>query len=182
MPIMSTNVAWKHEYDVKLWRHKQRTPNANDHHMPLKETPPMKIFWVRHCFWHPLSLQYFILTFDASSAFCAKITRLSHQALMGISCLIYWTYRVSLISINLSTMKFGDRPGLSKTRHLIKGFFETILVCRRNESSVSDRTVSNHVCFSCLTFQWNNGSAIDKVLSRHSFTTTFHKIFIPSQQ
>ena len=39
MPIMSTNFAWKHEYDVKLWRHKKRTPNTNDHHMPLK--PPL---------------------------------------------------------------------------------------------------------------------------------------------
>jgi len=43
---MSTNFAktlvWKHEYDVKLWRHKQRTPNTNDHHMPLKENPPWK--------------------------------------------------------------------------------------------------------------------------------------------
>jgi len=29
-----------------LWRHKQRTPNTNDHHMPLNETP-MKIFCVR---------------------------------------------------------------------------------------------------------------------------------------
>jgi len=38
MPIMTTNFAWKHEYDVKLWRHKMRTPNANDHHMPLNET------------------------------------------------------------------------------------------------------------------------------------------------
>jgi len=43
MHIMSTNFAktlvWKHEYDVKLWRHKQRTLNTNDHHMPLNETP-----------------------------------------------------------------------------------------------------------------------------------------------
>jgi len=36
---MSINFAWKHEYDVKLWRHKQRTPNTNDHQMPLNETP-----------------------------------------------------------------------------------------------------------------------------------------------
>jgi len=47
MHIMSTNFAktlvWKHEYDVKLWRHKQRTPNTNDHHMPLNETPQWKI-------------------------------------------------------------------------------------------------------------------------------------------
>jgi len=36
---MSKNIAWKHEYDVKSWRHKQRTPNTNDHHVPLNETP-----------------------------------------------------------------------------------------------------------------------------------------------
>jgi len=46
MHIVSTNFAkrliWKHEYDVKLWRHKQRTPNTNDHHMPLNENPPWK--------------------------------------------------------------------------------------------------------------------------------------------
>jgi len=43
MHIMSTNFAkrlvWKHEYDVKLWRHKQHTANTNDHHMPLNENP-----------------------------------------------------------------------------------------------------------------------------------------------
>ena len=39
MPIMLTNFARKHEYDVNLWRHKQRTPNTNDHHLPLNETP-----------------------------------------------------------------------------------------------------------------------------------------------
>jgi len=53
MHIMSTNFAkmlvWKDEYDVKLWRHKERTVNASDHHMPLTESPPMKIFCVRHC-------------------------------------------------------------------------------------------------------------------------------------
>jgi len=35
-------LVWKHEYYVILWRHQQRTPNTNDHHMPLKETPPWK--------------------------------------------------------------------------------------------------------------------------------------------
>jgi len=43
MHIVSTNfvktLVWKHEYDVKLWRHKQRTPNTNDHHMALNEPP-----------------------------------------------------------------------------------------------------------------------------------------------
>ena len=52
MHIMSTNFAktlvWKHEYDVKLLRHKQGTPNTNDHHVPLNGTPPMKIFCVHH--------------------------------------------------------------------------------------------------------------------------------------
>ena len=52
MHIMPTNLAktlvWKYDCDVKLWRHKQRTPNTNDHHMPLNE-PPMKIFCLRHC-------------------------------------------------------------------------------------------------------------------------------------
>jgi len=46
MHIMSTNFAktlvWKHGNDVKLWRHKQRTPNANDHHMTLNQNPPWK--------------------------------------------------------------------------------------------------------------------------------------------
>ena len=51
---MSTNFAktfvWKHGHDVKLWRHKQRTPNTNDHHMTLNQTP-IKIFCVRHWLW-----------------------------------------------------------------------------------------------------------------------------------
>jgi len=50
---MSTNFAktlvWKQDYDVKLWRHKQRTTNTYDYPMPLNETPPMKIFCLRHC-------------------------------------------------------------------------------------------------------------------------------------
>jgi len=45
---MSTNFAktlvWKQDYDIILWRHKQRTPNTNDYPMPLNELPPMKIF------------------------------------------------------------------------------------------------------------------------------------------
>jgi len=52
MHNMSTNFAKtlfsKHGNDVKLWRHKQRAPNANDHHMTLNQTPPMKGFCVRH--------------------------------------------------------------------------------------------------------------------------------------
>jgi len=40
---MSTNFAktlvWKHVNDVKLWRHKQRTPNTNGHHMTLNQPP-----------------------------------------------------------------------------------------------------------------------------------------------
>jgi len=34
----------KHEYDVKLWRHKQSSPNANYHHMLLNENPPHENF------------------------------------------------------------------------------------------------------------------------------------------
>ena len=53
MPIILTNVAktliWTHEYDVKLLRLKERTPNTNDHHIPLKD-PPVKFFCVRHSF------------------------------------------------------------------------------------------------------------------------------------
>ena len=37
--ILRQNVGLKHDYDVKLWRHKQRTPNTNDHQMPLNKTP-----------------------------------------------------------------------------------------------------------------------------------------------
>jgi len=40
---MSTNFAktlvWKQDYDIKLWRHKQRTPNTNDYAMPLNKPP-----------------------------------------------------------------------------------------------------------------------------------------------
>ena len=46
MHIMSTNFAKtlirQYEYDVKLLRHKQRTPNTNDHHMSLNETTQLK--------------------------------------------------------------------------------------------------------------------------------------------
>ena len=32
-------LVWKQDYDVKLWRHNQRTPNKNDYPMPLNEPP-----------------------------------------------------------------------------------------------------------------------------------------------
>ena len=35
-------LVWKHGHVVKLWRHKQRTPNTNDHHMTLNQKPPWK--------------------------------------------------------------------------------------------------------------------------------------------
>jgi len=38
------NVGW----ETGIQRHKQCTPNTNDHHMPLNETPPMKNFYVCH--------------------------------------------------------------------------------------------------------------------------------------
>jgi len=70
MHIMSKNFAktliWKHEYDVKLWRHKQRTPNTNDHHMPQND-PPRKIFCVRHCCGWMSSLSFVQRTFDWDS-------------------------------------------------------------------------------------------------------------------
>jgi len=51
MHIVSTNftktLVWKHEYDVQLWRHKQRTRNRNDHHMPLNEPLPPRKFSAR---------------------------------------------------------------------------------------------------------------------------------------
>ena len=56
MHIMSTNFAktlvWKHENDVKLWRHKQCTPN--DHHLTLNQTSPWKFsaYATRHAGFH----------------------------------------------------------------------------------------------------------------------------------
>jgi len=48
---MSTNFAktlvWKHGNDVNCWRHKQRTPNTNDHHVTLNQ-PSINIFCVPH--------------------------------------------------------------------------------------------------------------------------------------
>ena len=38
-PNFAKTLVWKHENDVKLWRHKDRTPNTNDHHMTLNEPP-----------------------------------------------------------------------------------------------------------------------------------------------
>jgi len=35
-------LVWKQDYDVILWRHKQRTPNTNDYPMPLNEPPNEK--------------------------------------------------------------------------------------------------------------------------------------------
>jgi len=75
MHNVSTNFAktlvWKYEYDVKLCRHKKRTPNTNGHHMPLNEishenflrTPLytrnsgcITLLWLHHN--HKMSLSY----------------------------------------------------------------------------------------------------------------------------
>jgi len=69
MHIMSTNFAktlvWKHEYDVKLWHHKERTPNTNDYHMPLNENPhenflrtPLSALMHSRWSWNCLFLSY----------------------------------------------------------------------------------------------------------------------------
>jgi len=46
MHIMSTifanTLVWKHDYDAKLWLHKQRTSNTNEHHTPLNQ-------WLSKC-------------------------------------------------------------------------------------------------------------------------------------
>jgi len=42
-------------YDVKLWRHKQRTSNTNDT-LDNWMNAPMKIFCVRHCLWRRVNL------------------------------------------------------------------------------------------------------------------------------
>jgi len=54
MHIVSTNFAKtlvsKNKYNFKLWRHRYRTPNSNDHNKPLNEhPPPREIFCARHC-------------------------------------------------------------------------------------------------------------------------------------
>jgi len=59
---------WKNEYHVKLWRYKHRTPNTIDHHMPLNENTPMKIFCVRHC----TMRHWFLLKRCGSSKSCAS--------------------------------------------------------------------------------------------------------------
>ena len=45
---LAKTMVWKQDYDIKLCRHKQLTPNKNDHHLLLNENH-MKIFCVRHC-------------------------------------------------------------------------------------------------------------------------------------
>jgi len=62
-PAQTSPKPWfgKHKYDVKLWRHKQRTPNTNDtirHWMKLL----MKIFCVRHWRWWWEELQLPVTT------------------------------------------------------------------------------------------------------------------------
>jgi len=39
---LSQKVGLETEYDVKLWRHKDRTPQTNYHHTPLNEPPQSK--------------------------------------------------------------------------------------------------------------------------------------------
>jgi len=66
-------LVWKHVQDVISWRHKQRTLNTNDHHMPLNENPPRKIFCVRHCLFMSRWLRYLLCTCSTWLKPCSAI-------------------------------------------------------------------------------------------------------------
>jgi len=99
---MSTNFAktlvWKQDYDVKLWRHKQRTPNTNDYPMPLNETPPMKIFCVRHCTRQPW------VSTDANWNPLGQVAGLATHSLIYKTChkVLSQTEATSLVKMNVS--------------------------------------------------------------------------------
>ena len=111
---MSTNFAktlvWKQDYDVILWRHKQRTPNTNDYPMPLNETPPMKSFYVRHCFedsdfWKSCTWLHnhsFIIFRSIFSAFCA-MTPCSLHAYSTWACIDWLLDDTRPVNFFLST-------------------------------------------------------------------------------
>ena len=97
MHIMSTNftktLVWKYDYDAKLWRHKQRTPNTNDHHMPLNETTPYEKFLRT-----PLNLsnheeEWLILAYYLS-------TCLSRSFVLTRRCTLSWVTKILMWAIS----------------------------------------------------------------------------------
>jgi len=119
---MSTNVAktlvWKHEYDVKWWRHKQRTPNTNDHHMPLIETLAVKIFCRRH--WSQQTGRWRL---HSLSGFCAVSRWLPMWTNQGsLVCVPWWlTILVTQVCAEFHVIRYFiqwrtqgfPRPGLN---------------------------------------------------------------------
>ena len=113
MHIMSTKftktLLWKHDHDGKLWRHKQRAPNTNVHHMPLNEPPPIKDFCVRHwqcCKWCCRPNR---VPFDALflwERFSLYNTALSPSESVAFNAVFLWE---SILFVHLEALRGGER-------------------------------------------------------------------------
>jgi len=148
---MSTNVAktlvWKHGNDVKLWRHKQRTPNTNDHHMTLNQSPPI-IFCVRHCLHPTYSIQWRIYASFRTLCIWTYDAYMRHSATKALAYLAKWGSHVSFFqsnrdnsastvgflaltwecrSVHMRVVPASDRKQLPKQTH-----YEQLLI-RRNQ-------------------------------------------------
>jgi len=86
MPIMSTNFAktlvWKNEYDVKLWRHKERTLSTNDQHMSLNETPHKNLLRT------PMTSTQYRHDKEALGTTCIKNVKFNNDSLL-VGILLY---------------------------------------------------------------------------------------------
>ena len=116
---MSTNfdktLVWKYAYYVQLWRHRQHTQNANDHHMPLNETPPMKIFCVRR--W---CLQRRIFIFGVQGYFKLGVLLEGSRRLMSykLSLHVLVTFTEQVVPIHKHITLFWI-PSISGTKTVI---------------------------------------------------------------
>jgi len=108
---MSTNFAktlvWKQDCDVKLWRHKQPTPNTNDYPMPLNETPPHENFL-------RTPLHKYVLTTNEVRAWLSKsyaisnATTCSRPRTKTAKQELYWfSVRACVRSVRIATCDFN---------------------------------------------------------------------------
>ena len=166
---MSTNFAetlvWKHEYDVKMWRHKQLTPNKNDDicHWMNREPPPMKTFCVRH--WYHITL----LTISERKLkdISRQTITLPQAAMVMKTVTITWPLQSRLLNSTLC-WSVGCRYQTSKANW-------ALLVSRKSWNSLSWGVLQkNRVCSSFGEYDSSNwGSVFFPFLQLWSFSIWF---------
>jgi len=149
MHNVSTNFAktlvWKHEYDVKLWRYKQRTPNTYGHHIPLSEIP------------HEIFLRTPLYTRNSS---CIALLWLHHNHKMSINYhKIGWVSRHQSVGRWLIFYVFYGKNILTK----LVGYRQPTCLCVEMKFVVGNISLSSELySLSWSCFMWGRHNCVRK--------------------